>query len=87
MDRKPLLYYLLREGLVGHARAMLEDDMSYGEEDDVEYLFWKGKVLLEGFMGLGLGFQVMKAAAIKIGVFSIYFFFGGGGGGGGSCRP
>ncbi len=43
MGRKHLLYYLLREGLVGHARAILEDQTSYGEEDDVEFLFWKGK--------------------------------------------
>ncbi len=57
MSQRHLLYYLLREGFVGHARAILDNHMPpCREDDDVEFMFWKGK----GFriLELWLGFRM-----------------------------
>ncbi len=60
MSQRHLLYYLLREGFVGHARELLDNCMlQCGREDcDVEFLFWKGKSFTA--LGLWLGFQMRR---------------------------
>ncbi len=43
--RMHLLYYFLREGLMGHARVIFKDQTSRRETEPcyMEFLFWKGK--------------------------------------------